>query len=126
VLDGWVPLVPLREANHWSDRRLEGLLRLGRRERLVVCDRGRASCQLTSQGRLEARRVTRNHRLWETYLLHFADVAPQHIHHNADDIEHVIEPDIVDRLEELLAGRVGGALVPSDPEGGVPRKGVAR
>ncbi|MFM1770049.1 MAG: Manganese transport system rane protein MntB [Verrucomicrobiota bacterium] len=124
ALDEAVPLAALREANHWSETRLAGLLRLGRREGLVVADEAGTSCRLTGQGRLEARRVTRNHRLWETYLLHYADVAPQHIHHNADDIEHVVEPDIVNRLEELLAGRVGGALVPAEPEGGRARGAV--
>jgi hypothetical protein len=43
-------------------------------------------------------------------------VAPQHIHHNADQIEHVVEPNLVNELEELLAGREGAALVPADPE----------
>lgn len=124
MLDQPAPLAELRAANHWSPRRLAQLLRLGAREGLVTCDPARGACQLTSQGKIEARRVTRNHRLWETYLLNYADVAPQHIHHNADDIEHVIEPDIVNRLEELLAGRVGGGLVPADPERGRPHHEV--
>ena len=71
---------------------------------------------LTARGKIEARRATRNHRLWETYLLRYADVAPQHIHHNADQIEHVIDPIIVNELEELLAGRDDLLLVPADPE----------
>jgi manganese/zinc/iron transport system permease protein len=121
ALDEAVPLAALREVNHWSEARCAGLLRAGRRAGLVVADEAGTTCRLTGQGRLEARRVTRNHRLWETYLLHYADVAPQHIHHNADDIEHVVEPDIVNRLEELLAGRVGVGLVPAEPEGGRAR-----
>ena len=72
--------------------------------------------KLTEKGKQVAVSIIRNHRLWETYLLQYADVAPQHIHHNADQIEHVIEPNIVNELEELLAGREGGALVPADPE----------
>jgi hypothetical protein len=32
----------------------------------------------------------------------------------------VIEPNIVNELEELLAGREGGALVPADPEQRTP------
>ena len=74
------------------------------------------TCHLSPTGKIEARRVTRNHRLWETYLLHYADVAPQHIHHNADQIEHIVEADIVNELEELLAARGEGVLVPADPE----------
>ncbi len=116
LLDCAVPLVQLSRANDWSETRLQRLLRLGFAERLVIWNNSQNAVHLTAQGKLEARRVTRNHRLWETYLLQYADVAPQHIHHNADQIEHVIEPNIVNELEELLAGREGGALVPADPE----------
>ena len=116
LLDCAVPLAELSRASDWNQTRLRQLLRLGFAERLVIWNNSHNAVHLTAQGKLEARRVTRNHRLWETYLLQYADVAPQHIHHNADQIEHVIEPNIVNELEELLAGREGGALVPADPE----------
>jgi manganese/zinc/iron transport system permease protein len=116
LLDGAVPLTELRQANDWTEARLRHLLRLGFAGRLVTWNNSHDAVHLTAEGKLEARRVTRNHRLWETYLLHYADVAPQHIHHNADQIEHVIEPNIVNELEELLAGREGAALVPANPE----------
>jgi manganese/zinc/iron transport system permease protein len=120
LLERAVPLAELREANHWTEARLRQLLRLGAAEGLLGWSAEGNNCQLTARGKLEARRVTRNHRLWETYLLRYAHVAPQHIHHNADQIEHVIEPNIVNELEELLAGREGGALVPADPEQRTP------
>lgn len=116
LLERDVSLAGLRAANHWDDHRLAHLLRLGMAEGLVVWSPRAATCRLSSPGRLEARRVTRNHRLWEAYLLHYADVAPQHIHHNADQIEHVIEPDVVNELEELMAERAAGLSVPADPE----------
>jgi Mn-dependent DtxR family transcriptional regulator len=116
LLDRPVPLADLCETNSWSKARLHQLLRLGLAEGLLTFDPASNSCHLSAQGKLEARRVTRNHRLWEIYLLEHADVAPQHIHHNADQIEHVVEPDIVNELEELLAGRSVEALVPADPE----------
>ncbi|MBC8087913.1 MAG: metal ABC transporter permease [Phycisphaerae bacterium] len=116
LLDCAVSLAELRRVNDWSEGRLQRLLRIGFTERLIIWNNSHDAVHLTAEGKLEARRVTRNHRLWETYLLQYADVAPQHIHHNADQIEHVIEPNIVNELEELLAGREGGALVPADPE----------
>jgi Mn-dependent DtxR family transcriptional regulator len=109
-------LAELRRGNDWTEARLKHLLRLGFAERLVTWNNSREAIHLTAEGKIEARRATRNHRLWETYLLQYADVAPQHIHHNADQIEHVIEPNIVNELEELLAGREGAVLVPADPE----------
>ncbi len=117
LLDRPIPLEPLRAANHWTPARLRRLVRRGWKENLLTCDDRGEVCRLSPRGRLEARRVTRNHRLWETYLLHYADVAPQHIHHNADQIEHVIDPAIVNTLEELLASRGEAVLVPADPEG---------
>ena len=116
LLDQAASLAELQRLNHWSGARLRQLLRLGFAQRLVAWNNTHDAIHLTAHGKLEARRVTRNHRLWETYLLHYADVAPQHIHHNADQIEHVIEPQIMNELEELLADRYGGALVPADPE----------
>lgn len=116
LLDCPVDLAELRQANHWTESRLQQLLRLGFAEGLLTWNNTRAAAHLTARGKIESRRATRNHRLWETYLLRYADVAPQHIHHNADQIEHVIDPDIVNELEELLAGREGAALVPADPE----------
>jgi manganese/zinc/iron transport system permease protein len=116
LLDCAIPLAELRRGNDWTEARLKHLLRLGFAERLVTWNNSREAIHLTAEGKIEARRATRNHRLWETYLLQYADVAPQHIHHNADQIEHVIEPNIVNELEELLAGREGAVLVPADPE----------
>jgi manganese/zinc/iron transport system permease protein len=116
ILERNIPLESLRAENHWSPARLRHLLRTGLRHGLLNWDNDGGTCHLSPSGKIEARRVTRNHRLWETYLLHYADVAPQHIHHNADEIEHVIEPDIVNELEELLSAKEERVLVPADPE----------
>lgn len=120
LLEQSVPISELQMANHWSPKRWKRLVRIGTSEGLLRCNRSKQTCVLTPSGKLEARRVTRNHRLWETYLLHYADVAPQHIHHNADEIEHVIDPALVNELEELLAGRHEETLVPADPEKPLP------
>jgi manganese/zinc/iron transport system permease protein len=61
--------------------------------------------RLTPAGAQAASRTTRNHRLWELYLLEYADVAPAHVHRHADAIEHVLEPGMVAELERLLAAR---------------------
>ncbi len=61
--------------------------------------------RLTADGAAAAARTTRNHRLWELYLIEYADVAPAHVHRHADAIEHVLEPEMVVELERLLAAR---------------------
>lgn len=60
---------------------------------------------LTPQGMLDAVRTVRNHRLWEQFLVTHAAIAPTHVHRSADVIEHVLGPDIIAELEELLAAR---------------------
>jgi manganese/zinc/iron transport system permease protein len=71
---------------------------------------------LTTAGVAEARRVTLNHRLWELYLISYADRTPNRVDQSADLIEHVLDPAIVHELEQLLAERYPALrLVPPSP-----------
>ncbi len=67
----------------------------------LVRQRGNAT-YLTRAGYVEAARLTRQHRMWEMYLIAYAEVAPGLVDRDADDIEHVLEPEVIDKLEELL------------------------
>lgn len=118
LLNRAVNLGELQAANHWSSGYLASLVRLGLTEELLLPGSGDAGLRLSARGKIAARKATRNHRLWEIYLLQYADVAPRHIHHNADEIEHVVDATIVNELEELLAARHAGLglAVPADPE----------
>lgn len=53
---------------------------------------------LSKRGLEEAKRVVRLHRLWEMYLTERMRLKADHIHPNAETIEHIITPEI----EELL------------------------
>lgn len=57
------------------------------------------SLRLTDTGWKKAREVVRNHRLWELYLTHAADIAPDHVHDDAEKIEHVLGEEVVHMLE---------------------------
>ena len=57
---------------------------------------------MTEIGAAEAKRIVRNHRLWEVYLINYADIAPSHVDRDADAIEHVLGRDMVEKLEILL------------------------
>jgi manganese/zinc/iron transport system permease protein len=83
---------------------------------LLTCPPGNDSVQFTDTGLSEARRLVRNHRLWELYLIRHADVAPAHVDREADRIEHVLDRRIVEELEDILDQRSHERLVPSDPE----------
>lgn len=57
---------------------------------------------LTDSGFDEACRVVRTHRLWELYLTHRMEIASDHVHRDAEDMEHVLTPEIIEQLESLF------------------------
>ena len=65
----------------------------------------------------EAARVTRNHRLWELYLIEYADVAASRVDCDADAVEHVLGERMVATLEAKLVQlrEVSGSAVPASP-----------
>ena len=71
--------------------------------------------KLTASGAQEARLVARNHRLWETYLILHADIAPTHVDRDAALIEHVLEPDLVSQLLETVSARYPQMDMPPSP-----------
>lgn len=65
----------------------------------------------TPAGLAKAQAVVRKHRLWETYLMTHADIAPGHVDWGADEIEHVLDRDLIATLEQVLtATRPAGML----------------
>lgn len=70
---------------------------------------------LTPAGREAANRATREHRLWELYLITHADVAPARVDHDAERIEHVLEPEMIAELEQLLPASSTPFQVPDCP-----------
>ncbi len=57
---------------------------------------------LTDAGWAEARRVVRNHRLWELYLTQRARFATDHVHEDAEKMEHLLSEENVRRMAEQL------------------------
>jgi len=57
---------------------------------------------LTKEGYEKGKRITRLHRLWELYLTKYLRIAPDHVHEDAETIEHVITPELEQRLQKLL------------------------
>lgn len=88
----------------WSVGALRAAVRHARRAGLVESPEG-GQLALTDNGALEARRVVRNHRLWELYLINYADIAPSRVDRSADLIEHVLEPEVVRSLEATLRAK---------------------
>jgi len=106
-----LPWTDLLRARAWSAAALRRLLRRAQRAGLVPPRLAREGAgqigvvRLTAAGRVQARRVLRNHRLWELFLIRQAHIAPSHVHRDADEIEHVLSPAIIAELERALAAR---------------------
>lgn len=58
--------------------------------------------KLRPEGAARGARITRLHRLWEVYLTEYVRIAPDHVHDDAESIEHVLTPDLERELEQLL------------------------
>ncbi len=57
---------------------------------------------LTEKGREDARRIVRVHRLWELYLTEKLEIAGDHVHDDAESMEHVITPELEEQLLTIL------------------------
>tara|TARA_B110000116_G_C16784879_1_gene560350 strand:- start:797 stop:2161 length:1365 start_codon:yes stop_codon:yes gene_type:complete len=57
---------------------------------------------LTDDGFDKARSVVRNHRLWELYLTNEANYAADHVHDDAEKVEHFLSEEEVSELESYL------------------------
>ncbi|WP_146575442.1 metal ABC transporter permease [Botrimarina hoheduenensis] len=99
-----VPIDRLLRVRSWSSERLRATIAHAQRESLVQ-RLTQGGVRLTERGSLEAERLTRQHRLWELYLITHADIAPARVDRRADAIEHVLEPETIARLERLLESR---------------------
>lgn len=95
----------------WNRRTVEKVIDRSQRAGMVTRIDGRV--WLSKAGWLAARRLTHQHRLWELYLITHADVALQQVDRLADDIEHVLEPAVIEELEEILQQR--GSVVVECP-----------
>jgi manganese/zinc/iron transport system permease protein len=58
--------------------------------------------ELTEAGQAEAHRVTRNHRLWEMFLMYETSLGAVAVDRDADTVEHFLPPEAIEQLEIML------------------------
>lgn len=73
------------------------------------------SYALTLKGLKEAARLVENHRLWELYLIKFADIAPSHVDRDADRVEHILGAELVTALRKELSISMKEGDIPPTP-----------
>jgi len=63
---------------------------------------GKAQILLTPDGKRRGARLVRLHRLWELYLTSELKVEEDRVHCSAEEMEHILTPEIEERLTRLL------------------------
>lgn len=63
---------------------------------------GREKISLTADGKRKGARLVRLHRLWELYLSSKLKFEAQRVHYSAEQMEHILTPEIEEQLTDLL------------------------
>ncbi|MGB0415045.1 MAG: iron chelate uptake ABC transporter family permease subunit [Coraliomargarita sp.] len=107
----------VRGRRTWSDQHLRRYIQQAYQDGLLESQTKADAIVLTEAGLEAAAQVTRNHRLWELYLIEYAEVATSRVDRDADAVEHILGEKMVTELEtKLLKLRmVGGHEVPASP-----------
>ena len=71
-----------------------------RRRGLLTREKNRY--RLSEKGLAQGARLARIHRLWELYLTRYLRIAADHVHDDAEAMEHLITPEIEAELEAAL------------------------
>jgi len=95
----------IRAHRSWSPGVVGRLIRQASRRHLLAYQN--ETVRLTPEGLARAAQITHNHRLWERFLIEGAGIAADHVDRDADLIEHVLTPEIIQRLEDQLGGTAG-------------------
>ncbi len=88
------------EKRHFPKSRLMSSLKRLRREGFLT--KKGSQWAFTEAGKLKGQRVVKLHRLWELYLSKYVKIAADHVHEDAETIEHIITPEIEAELERML------------------------
>jgi manganese/zinc/iron transport system permease protein len=59
--------------------------------------------QLTEKGKTWAERIIRLHQLWEIYLVYYLGMKGDRVHRNAEEMEHILTPELEIELAQLVS-----------------------
>ena len=79
----------------------EALMRL--REMNLIIYEGRKGIQITSKGIVEAKKIVKKHQVLSKFFHEILGVAPDIADKNACRIEHVIERELVDKIQSFTS-----------------------
>ncbi|MCI4671085.1 MAG: metal ABC transporter permease [Bacteroidia bacterium] len=97
-----------RSVDQMQERRFIPLPQLRRGSKKLVLEgsliRKEQKFALSPEGKEEGERIIRIHRMWELYLTTHMNLPADHVHEDAEAIEHVITPEIEAELAKVLEG----------------------
>lgn len=105
----------LLAARAWSSTRLRKTLK-STISAGMIRGNGNQRFTLTDKGLHESYQIVRKHRLWEAYLITHADIAPSQVDWGADAIEHVLDREMIKKLEKMLPDLKDVKMPPSPHE----------
>lgn len=86
----------------YSQNRLSSRILKGLAKGHFLTDEGGGVYRLTDKGWAKACKIVRLHRLWEVYLVDYLSQGIDKVHRSAEELEHVISPELESELEKLL------------------------
>jgi ABC-type Mn2+/Zn2+ transport system permease subunit/Mn-dependent DtxR family transcriptional regulator len=91
----------LRHSLHLSPEQMRILMRKLEREGYALpIDRDHFN--ITTLGWKKACSIVRKHRMWELYLERAANYSADHVHEDAERVEHILDPQLLQDLEKRL------------------------
>ncbi|MDZ4723557.1 MAG: metal ABC transporter permease [candidate division Zixibacteria bacterium] len=101
--ENWYAYYPVSEIAHmWSFTPTELRSGLSQLTAQGFLEREVDMYRLTQNGVSAGARVTRLHRLWEVYLTRYLELPGDHVHRDAEDMEHIITPEMEEQLSQML------------------------
>jgi manganese/zinc/iron transport system permease protein len=90
----------IQERRFYEAKTLQKALKNLKKQGYVIQDS--QNWKLSTEGFERGRRITKLHRLWEVYLTQYLRIAPDHVHDDAETMEHIITPELEQTLEKWL------------------------
>lgn len=94
------PLSAIVDELGWDASRVHREAHRLARNGAAVLDRD--AIRLTDKGTAEGTFIVKSHRLWEHYLVYRDILSADHVDRPADEVEHLLTPELIARLEEIL------------------------
>lgn len=94
--DAHIRMLDLADTRSYDGLKLLKALKLLKQKKWVLSEGNHYL--LSEEGRIEAARIIRLHRLWELYLGSRLNFKKDHVHNDAEAIEHIITPEIEKEL----------------------------